>query len=153
MLACRTTQTLLRAPRRILAQPLACYSNKADIPKDNMFWMKHQIEAKPGFHSHINQERVIAAVSLGAVIGCVAFPGVFLLDQACAITFVAHGFYGIEAMIGDYVPLIAPVAVATLLQKLWLVFCIVMAAVFTNFNLKVGDECGVGHSLRALMAM
>ena len=55
MLACRTTQTLLRAPRRILAQPLACYSNKADIPKDNMFWMKHQIEAKPGFHAHINQ--------------------------------------------------------------------------------------------------
>jgi len=34
------------------------------------------------------------------------------LDQACALTFVAHGFYGIEAMIGDYVPLIAPVAVA-----------------------------------------
>ena len=132
MLACRTTQTLLRAPRRILAQPLACYSNKADIPKDNMFWMKHQIDAKPGFHAHINQvntapdipivqthlfdelfqERVVAAVSLGAVIGCVAFPGVFLLDQACALTFVAHGFYGIEAMIGDYVPLIAPVAVA-----------------------------------------
>ena len=55
MLACRTTQTLLRAPRRILAQPLACYSNKADIPKDNMFWMKHQIDAKPGFHAHINQ--------------------------------------------------------------------------------------------------
>ena len=55
MLACRTTQTLLRAPRRILAQPLACYSNKADIPKDNMFWMKHQIEAPAGFHSHINQ--------------------------------------------------------------------------------------------------
>ena len=58
MLACRTTQTLLRAPRRILAQPLACYSNKADIPKDNMFWMKHQIEAKPGFHSHINQVKM-----------------------------------------------------------------------------------------------
>ena len=126
MLACRTTQTLLRAPRRILAQPLACYSNKADIPKDNMFWMKHQIEAKPGFHAHINQvnfmksdtlcnhyqERVIAAASLGAVVGCVAFPGVFLLDTACAITFISHGFYGVEAMIGDYVPLIAPLAVA-----------------------------------------
>ena len=96
------------------------------------------------------------------------------MDTACALTFVAHGFYGIEAMIGDYVPLIAPLAVAKasyvhlialqhesgcskslfqLLQKLWLVFCILMAAVFTNFNLKVGDECGVGHSLRALMAM
>ena len=34
------------------------------------------------------------------------------MDTACAFTFVAHGFYGIEAMIGDYVPLIAPLAVA-----------------------------------------
>ena len=34
------------------------------------------------------------------------------MDTACALTFVAHGFYGIEAMIGDYVPLIAPLAVA-----------------------------------------
>merc|ERR1711962_1594811 len=88
MLSCRTTQTILRAPKRILAQPLACYSNKADIPKDNMFWMKHQIEAKPKFHAHINQERIVAAVSLGADVGCVAFPGIFLLDQACALTFV-----------------------------------------------------------------
>merc|ERR1712168_1762093 len=118
MLACRNTSALLRAPRRILAQPLAAsYSNKADITKDNMFWMKHQIEAKPGFHSHINQER------------------------------------GVAAMIGDYVPLIAPVAVAKLLQSLWLIFSVIMAVVFTNFNLKVGDECGVGHTLRALMAM
>ena len=34
------------------------------------------------------------------------------MDTACALTFIAHGFYGIEAMIGDYVPLIAPLAVA-----------------------------------------
>ena len=34
------------------------------------------------------------------------------MDQTCALTFVAHGFYGIEAMIGDYVPLIAPLFIA-----------------------------------------
>jgi hypothetical protein len=129
------------------------YSKKAQIPHHNMFWMKHQIEAKPGFHSHINKERVLALAALGSCVSCVLFPGNFFLDTACAITFVAHGFYGVEAMIGDYVPLIAPAVVAKILMKLWGVFCVIMTVAFVDFNLKIGDHTGVGHCLRALMGM
>jgi hypothetical protein len=92
--------------------PVRDYSSKSQIPSSNMFWMKHQIEAKPNFHSHINQERVVAALALGSCVGCVIIPGNFVLDTACAITFIAHAFYGVEAMIGDYVPLVAPAVVA-----------------------------------------
>ena len=36
-------------------EPLsAAYSNKAEIPKDNMFWMKHQIDTPAGYHKTVN---------------------------------------------------------------------------------------------------
>ena len=51
-------------------------------------------------------------VALGSFVGCLAVPGNFYLDTVCAATWIAHGFWGVEAMIGDYVPLIAPAVVA-----------------------------------------
>ena len=55
---------------------------------------------------------MVALVALGSFVGCLAVPGNFYLDTVCAATWIAHGFWGVEAMIGDYVPLIAPAVVA-----------------------------------------
>ena len=54
----------------------------------------------------------MSLAALVSVCGSVAFPGYFLLDTVVATTFIAHGFWGCDAIIGDYVPLIAPVAFA-----------------------------------------
>lgn len=54
----------------------------------------------------------MSLAALVSVCGSVAFPGYFVLDTVVATTFIAHGFWGCDAIIGDYVPLIAPVAVA-----------------------------------------
>ena len=50
-----------------------------------------------------------ALISVG---GCIVVPGNFFLDTVVATTFIAHGFWGVDAIIGDYIPLIAPVFVA-----------------------------------------
>ena len=60
----------------------------------------------------IFKERGVAVAALGSFVGAVAFPGTFILDQVVAVTFIAHGYWGVDHMIGDYVPLLAPVAVA-----------------------------------------
>ena len=60
----------------------------------------------------LTQERIVAGVALVSFVGCLAVPGNFFLDTTCAATWIAHGFWGVEAMIGDYVPLIAPAVVA-----------------------------------------
>merc|ERR1712106_315328 len=79
-----------------LAQPAAAvnvrlYTDKAKIPSTNMFWMKHQIEAKTNFNKHLNMERWVSLAALVSVCGSVAFPGYFLLDTVVATTFIAHG--------------------------------------------------------------
>merc|ERR1711990_345750 len=141
-----------------LASPINArlYTDKAQIPASNMFWMKHQIEAKKNFNQHLNMERWVSLAALVSVCGSVACPGYFVLDTVVATTFIAHGFWGCDAIIGDYVPLIAPVAVAKLLQTLWLMFCMIMTVCFVNYNLKVDAQTGktgVGHTLRALINM
>merc|ERR1711868_202189 len=149
--------TLIRHPGAVrLAQPLSVrlYTEKSQIPQSNMFWMKHQIEAKKNYNQHLNMERWVSLAALVSVCGSVAFPGYFVLDTIVATTFIAHGFWGCDAIIGDYVPLIAPVFVAKLLQQLWLIFCMLMTVCFVNYNLKVDAQTGktgVGHTLRALI--
>merc|ERR1712048_240340 len=112
---------------------------------------RHQIEAKAKYHKHLNFERAVAVVALGSFVGALAVPGVFLLDQALGLSWTAHSYWGLHAIIGDYIPLIAPVAVAKLLQVLLLLFCIGFSAYITNLNLKIGEKTGLGHILRALM--
>merc|ERR1711937_1010254 len=121
MLVLRCSRML--APRARLAAPgAAFYSSKNQIPESNQFWMRHQIKSKDGFHKHIDFERIVAGVALVSFVRCLAVPGNFFLDTICTATWIAHGFWGVEAMIGDYVPLIAPAVVAGILKKLWLVF-------------------------------
>jgi len=115
--------------------------------------MRHQIEAKAKYHKHLNFERVVAVVALGSFVGAMAFPGVFLLDQALGASWTAHAYWGIHAIIGDYIPLIAPVVVAKILQYLLLVVCVAYVAYLTNLNLKIGEKTGLGHILRSLMNM
>jgi len=143
----------LTQPVSIAVRPL---SDKAQIPSTNMFWMKHQIEAKKNYNQHLNMERWVSLAALVSVCGCVVVPGNFFLDTVVATTFIAHGFWGVDAIIGDYIPLIAPIFVAKLLQQLWLIFCMIMTVCFVNYNLKVDAQTGktgVGHTLRAIINM
>ncbi len=48
-------------------------------------------------------------VALGSLGAAVASPGNFLVDQTLALTWIAHSYWGVEAMIMDYIPLLLPV--------------------------------------------
>jgi len=154
MLSVRCGRGLLAVSRTCLATPqVASLSNKNQIPEDNMFWLRHQIKAKANYHKQVNFERAIAFAALGSFVGCVAMPGTFALDTVCAATWIYHGYGGVDHMIGDYVSLFFPPGIVKAIQWAWMGFCIFLMACFTNLNLKVGEQSGVGHILRAFMAM
>lgn len=151
MLSVRCTRTLTtRLATPVISRSL---SAKGEIPETNMFWLRHQIKAKDGFHKHVNFERVIAMVALGSLGAAVASPGNFLVDQTLVLTWIAHSYWGVEAMIMDYIPLLLPVFFANVAKWLWVGFCLIMVVAFTNLNLKIGEKQGCGHIIREFFLM
>ena len=63
-------------------------------------------------------------VALGSMGAAVISPGNFLVDQTLALTWIAHSYWGVEAMIMDYIPLLLPVFFANV-SRFLLLMCLV----------------------------
>jgi succinate dehydrogenase hydrophobic anchor subunit len=151
----RLSRNFLSASSPLTYQARSSVTSKAEISETNQFWLRHQIKTKPNFHAHVNLERGVALAALISPIAAVACPGVFLIDQVVAISWIYHSYFGVEAMILDYIPLVLPLGFAKFVASLWLLFCLLMVCLFTNFNLKTSESghTGMGHTLRAIMSM
>ena len=152
MLAARV---MSRCSTRALSTTLAYQGGSSGnirdtIKPDNEFWLRHQRTAKPGFNKEMQFERFVSMGLLAALPASAIFPGTFVLDTAVSTFVVFHLYHGMYGMIADYIPLILPEAVVGPLQQLFMLFCVLVAALWIHFNYQ---SSGFGAMLNATLRM
>ncbi|XP_017845276.1 succinate dehydrogenase [ubiquinone] cytochrome b small subunit, mitochondrial [Drosophila busckii] len=101
--------------RQVLAKPLALVKNVAPVVVRNISASAPKMAAAGGNHTTLwTVERVVSAALLGVIPGAFIFPSQ-VMDALLAISVVIHNYWGIEALVVDYM---RPSVVGNVLPKL-----------------------------------
>jgi len=88
---------------------------------------------------HWKNERVVSVLLLGMIPAAAVYPNI-VLDHGFAVLAPLHMYWGVKAIIGDYVPMIFPKAITPVLlpaiKMVWTVLCAgsVLGLLYINVN-------------------
>ena len=88
---------------------------------------------------HWKNERVVSVLLLGMIPAAAVYPNI-VLDHGFAVLAPLHMYWGVNAILGDYIPMVLPKAITPIMlpaiKMIWLGMCVgsVLGLLYINVN-------------------